>query len=66
MTKVEKLEIEVQNLSQTDLEIFREWFRRYNAEGWDQQIDVDVREGRMDELAKEALAEHAIGTSKQI
>ena len=66
MTKVEKLEIEVQNLNQTDLEIFREWFRQYDAEEWDQQIDVDVREGRMDELAKEALAEHAIGTSKQI
>ena len=66
MTKVEKLEIEVQNLSLTDLEVFREWFRQYDAKEWGQQIEVDVREGRMGELAKEALAEHAIGTSKQI
>ena len=66
MTKVEKLEIEVQNLNRTDLATFREWFRQYDDKEWDQQIEVDVREGRMGELAKEALAEYAIGTSKQI
>ena len=66
MTKVKKLEDEVQNLSPTDLATFREWFRKYDAEEWDQKIEVDVREGRMDKLAEQALAEHAAGTSEEI
>ena len=66
MTKVKKLEDEVQNLSPTDLATFREWFRKYDAEEWDQQIEVDVREGSMDKLAEQALADHAAGTSKEI
>ena len=66
MTKVKKLEDEVQNLSPTDLATFREWFRKYDAEEWDQKIEVDVREGSMDKLAEQALADHAAGTSKEI
>lgn len=66
MTKIEKLENEVQNLSQADLASFREWFRRYDADQWDPQIEEDVREGRMDRLAEEALAEHAAGTTKEL
>ena len=64
MTKVEKLESEVQNLSRPDLAAFREWFRQYDADEWDQQIEEDVRAGRLDQLAEEALAEHAAGTTK--
>ena len=66
MTKVEKLENEVQTLSRTDLAIFHEWFSQYDADEWDQQIEVDVREGRLDKLAEEALAEHAAGTTKEL
>ncbi len=64
MTKVEILESEVQNLSRPDLAAFREWFRQYDADEWDQQIEEDVRAGRLDQLAEEALAEHAAGTTK--
>ena len=64
MTKVEKLESEVQNLNRPDLAAFREWFRQYDADEWDQQIEEDVRAGRLDKLAEEALAEHAAGTTK--
>ena len=66
MTKIEKLENEVQNLSRADLTTFREWFRQYDADEWDQQIEEDVHEGRMDKLAEEALAEHAAGTTKEL
>ncbi|MCH7859719.1 MAG: hypothetical protein IID14_08485 [Candidatus Marinimicrobia bacterium] len=64
MTKVEILESEVQNLSRPDLAAFREWFRQYDADEWDQQIEEDVRAGRLDQLAEEAIAEHAAGTTR--
>ena len=66
MTKIEKLEHDVQKLGRKELATFRKWFRKYDADEWDQQIEEDVREGRMDKLAEEALAEHAAGTTKEL
>ncbi len=66
MTNIEKLENDVQKLGQEELATFREWFRQYDAAEWDQQIVEDIREGRMDKLAEEALAEHEAGTTKEL
>lgn len=66
MTKVEKLECEVQNLSPTQLAAFREWFREYDADEWDRQIEEDVRADRMDKLVEEALVEYKAGATKEI
>ena len=66
MTKVEKLEREVQKLSHTQLAAFREWFREYDADEWDRQIEEDVRAGRMDKLAEEALVEYEAGATKEL
>lgn len=66
MTKVEKLEREVQKLTRTELAAFREWFREYDSDEWDQQIEGDVRAGRLDKIAEEALAEHKAGRTKEL
>ena len=66
MTNIEKLEHDVQKLDREELAAFREWFRQYDDAEWDQQIEEDIREGRMDKLAEEALAEHEAGTTKEL
>ncbi len=66
MAVVEKLEHEVKKLSHTQLAAFREWFREYDADEWDRQIEEDVRAGRLDELAEEALIEHKAGMLKEL
>lgn len=66
MTKVEKLKREVQKLSRTELAAFREWFQKYDSAEWDKQIEKDVRAGRLDKLAEEALAEHKAGRTKEL
>ncbi|CAA9301408.1 MAG: hypothetical protein AVDCRST_MAG93-4626 [uncultured Chloroflexia bacterium] len=66
MTKVEKLEREVRELDRAELAAFREWFREYDSNEWDQQIEEDVRAGRLDKLAEEALAAHKAGKSKEL
>lgn len=48
MTKVEQLTQEVRQLSRAELMAFREWFRTYDAEAWDQQMDADVPSGKLD------------------
>ncbi len=66
MAVVEKLEHEVKKLSHAQLVAFREWFREYDADEWDRQIEEDVRAGRLDELAEEALIEHKSGMIKEL
>ncbi len=64
MSKVESLEDEVARLTPQELAAFREWFAKYDADAWDRQIESDVRAGKLDRLAAEALAAHDRGQTK--
>ncbi len=66
MGKIEKIEQDVQQLTREELAAFREWFRQYDSEDWDRQIEKDVRAGKLDKLAEEALAAHKAGKSKHL
>ena len=66
MTKVEKLENEVQQLSPDELAAFRDWFRRFDSDEWDKEIERDVSAGRLDRLAGEAIAAHKAGRTREI
>jgi hypothetical protein len=66
MTKVEKIEQEVRQLSARELASFRAWFSELDAANWDQQFEADVSAGRLDALADAALADHAVGRSRKL
>jgi hypothetical protein len=66
MRKVEKLENEVQQLNPDELAAFRDWFRRYDSDEWDKEIEKDVSAGRLDKLAEEAVAAHKAGRTREI
>ena len=66
MSKVENIEREIQKLTPPELEAFRRWFREYDSDEWDRQIEEDVRAGKLDKLAEEALAAHRAGKSKEL
>lgn len=66
MGKVENIEQEIQDLTPSELATFRRWFIEFDARVWDRQIEEDVRKGRLDKLADEALAEHRAGKSKEL
>jgi hypothetical protein len=61
MSKVEKIEQEVQALSPAELAEFRAWFLAYEWAAWDRQLERDVQAGRLDDLAEKALRDHAAG-----
>ena len=66
MTRVEKLEKAIEELSQGELSTFRRWFEQFDAAAWDRQFEEDVKAGRLDRLAKQAISEHAAGKSKEL
>ena len=51
------LENAVAGLSSDDLAKFRTWFAEFDALEWDRQFEEDVRAGKLDLLAEEALRE---------
>jgi hypothetical protein len=66
MTKVEKLEDEVQKLNPDELAAFRNWFRNFDSDEWDREIERDILAGRLDRLAEEAIAAHKAGRTREI
>jgi hypothetical protein len=61
MSKVEKLEHQVQSLSPEALTQFRAWFQEFDWAVWAAQITADARAGKLDALADKALHDHAGG-----
>jgi hypothetical protein len=66
MSTVEKLENQVQKLNRDELAAFRHWFRKYDSDEWDIEIEEDIRAGRLDNLAEEAIRAHKAGRTKEI
>jgi hypothetical protein len=52
---LQDLENAVAGLPPDELSRFRVWFAEFDAAAWDQQFEDDVRAGRLDALAAEAL-----------
>jgi hypothetical protein len=66
MSEVDNIEREIQGPTPSELAAFRRWFIEFDAQVWDRQIEEDVREGKLDKLADEALAAHRVGKSKEL
>jgi hypothetical protein len=57
MSTVREIEDAISQLSSAELTAFRFWFAEFDAALWDRQIEEYVAAGRLDDLAKEALAD---------
>lgn len=66
MSKVEEIEGQIRALTTKELTKFREWFREFDAEAWDEQFERDVKAGKLDQLAKQALEGHSAGRSTKL
>ena len=65
MTKIEKIEEEIRRLSAKELALLRKWLREYDAQGWDLELEEDVRSGKLDSLADAALQAYKNGESTE-
>ncbi len=66
MTKLEKIEQEIVNLSPGEVRKLVSWLAEFEAELWDKQIEDDAKAGRLDKLAEQALADHRAGLTKPL
>jgi hypothetical protein len=66
MSRVERIENEVESLSPEELKAFRDWFAEFDAEAWDRQIEDDAKSGKLQSLAERALRDHEAGRSSDL
>lgn len=66
MTKVQKLEQEIQKLNREELDTSRNWFRKYDFVEWDCHIEKDIHLGRLDSLAGDTLVAHSAGKTREL
>ncbi len=66
MSRVTDLENEVSRLSPDELQAFRRWFAKFDADAWDRQFEEDVKAGKLDHLAARARRDHAAGRSTKL
>ncbi len=66
MSKIDVIEKQIQELSEEDLALFRQWFAEFDAHLWDRQLERDVDAGKLDALAGKALQQHAQGKTTKL
>ena len=66
MTTVSEISGAVRRLPKRDLGRFRKWFAEYDAAEWDQQLERDVAEGRLDRFAREAQRQVRTGRASAL
>jgi len=66
MAELEYIEHQVQQLSPSDFVKFREWFREYEWQAWNRQIEHDSKSGKLKMLDEKAFADHAAGRTRSL
>jgi uncharacterized protein YfaT (DUF1175 family) len=66
MTTLEEIEQAVTKLTPEQIAKFRAWFEEFQERALDEQIERDVKAGKLDRLAEEALRAHREGRSREL
>jgi hypothetical protein len=66
MSAVMELEQAVSQLPPKELARFRKWFEEFDARMWDKQFEQDAESGKLDKLAREAIADFRAGKCQEL
>ena len=64
MSKVEEIKRAIEQLPKEDFWKLSGWVIQRHEVAWDQQIEADIRGGKLDKFAAEALREHHEGKTR--
>jgi major membrane immunogen (membrane-anchored lipoprotein) len=64
--RVEDIEQGILGLPQDQLKQFRAWYAKFDANKWDEQIEQDAKDGKLDAIADSAFAEYKSGKARKL
>jgi hypothetical protein len=66
MSTLEQIEAAILNLPSHDFQRLRQWLADLDYQRWDEQLEQDIADGKLDALAAEAIAEFNAGHCREI
>jgi hypothetical protein len=66
MSTIEQIEAAILTLPSDEFQQLRKWFFDVDYQRWDEQLEQDIAEGKLDALADEAIAEFKAGHCREI
>jgi hypothetical protein len=66
MKNLSEIEQSVAKLQENDFAKFRQWFWEYENEKWDNRIEKDIADKKLDTLASKALSDYNTGKFKSL
>lgn len=66
MSTIEQIETAILTLPLNDFEKLRQWFFDLDYQRWDEQLEKDIVDGKLEIFAQEAIAEFNAGNCREI
>ena len=66
MSTLEQIEAAILTLQSNEFQQLRQWFFDVDYQRWDEQLEQDIADGKLEALAEEAIAEFKAGHCREI
>jgi len=66
MATITEVKETIKKLPDEDFNEFADWFEKLEEERWDKELAKDIAEGRLDDLANEAINEYKSGKCTEL
>jgi hypothetical protein len=66
MSTLEQIEAAILTLPSAEFQRLKQWFADVDYQRWDEQLEQDIADGKLDALAEEAIAEFKAGHRREI
>ena len=66
MSSIEQIKTAILSLAPSEFQRLRQWIFDVDYQRWDEQIERDIAEGKLDALIEEAISEFKAGQCREI
>lgn len=66
MSSLEQIEAAILTLGLDEFQRLKQWLLEIDYQRWDEQLEQDIAEGKLDALAAEAIAQFQAGDCRKI
>ena len=66
MGSIDEIKSAIAHLPEKEFNSLVDWFQKFEEERWDKKLENDIAQGKLDNLADEALNEFDTGKSSEL